>query len=317
MKFKLPLLLLTAAVLPIVGCAQTGTALTSTKSRERAASQSEVRYDLARLSEKQGNLRQAQDMYSEMLRQNPDDGRALHRLGVISARLDQREQATQYFMQALRNDPHNSEVLTDLGYALYLKQDLTAAETALRQACTDDPGNPRAINNLAIVVGAQGRTDESYALFRRVLGDAQATSNVAYLQAQTGDLGRAARTYSHALTLDQDLEKAGIALLQIAEEQQIAQRRVTEHDSMLARTNPAAEAPVAARPNTVERPVFADEEFAWGHQIRPTATEAPQVSVRPAVVEEQIDNVEVFEPLPLNTRTSQLPQIIPGQTRLP
>ena len=220
------------------GCSQSGTlgSFGAKKSEEAPlktaeASDQSMQFELARSAEKQGQLLQAQEMYLHMLDESPQDTQTLHRLGVVSSRLDQFDQASHYFMQALRHDKHNSEVLADLGYALYLKGDLRASETALRQATRENSNNDRAINNLAMVVGQQGRSQEAYALFRSVVDEAEANSNLAYVMSRSGDTDQAAKRYSVALTIDEDLEKAQVALLQLAEKQQVAQRLENLRDS--------------------------------------------------------------------------------------
>jgi len=213
-----------------VGCSQSNPLSMLDNNREdapiktAAAVDDSMQFDLARASEKQGKLLQAQEMYLHLLEESPRDVDVLHRLGVVSSRLNEYDQASHYFMQALRIDKHNSEILADLGYSMYLKGDLKAAETALRQASREDAGNERAINNLAMVVGEQGRTDEAYALFRSVVDEAEANANLAYVMSRRGAQDEAAKRYSLALTIDEDLEQAQVALLQIAERQQIAQR---------------------------------------------------------------------------------------------
>src|SRR5690606_21326465 len=107
-------------------------------------------------------------------------------LAVIHSRLGNLEEADLWFQEALDLDPMNAEIWCDLGYALYLHNDAQAAEEALRQALECNPSHQRAMNNLAMVLGQQGRFDESLAMFRRCGTDAEAHANLAYLYAQAG-----------------------------------------------------------------------------------------------------------------------------------
>lgn len=281
------------------GCAQNAAIVNRLPLGQNQQKHQEIQFDLARLSEKQGKLQQAQRLFQELVRDNPNDANSLHRLGVIAAKLDQPQEANAYFMAALRNKPHDSEILTDLGYSLYLQNDLPAAETALRQARREDVTNERALNNLAMVVGAQGRTDESFALFRRDLSEAEAMSNVAYLQARTGDVNRATQSYSQALTLNSDLDKASIALLQIAERDYVAKQRAA-YNANLAAAQPT---PPAAAPVQRERPVFAEDQRQPSSPPIQTASSTSvrvmldDLPVQPAVATEEAvyDNVPVLE----------------------
>ena len=232
-----------------------------------AASDQSMQFELARSGEKQGKLLQAQEMYLHLLEESPQDTQLLHRLGVVSSRLDQFDQASHYFMQALRHDKHNSEILADLGYALYLKGDLKAAETALRQATRENANNERAINNLAMVVGQQGRSQEAYALFRSIVDEAEANSNLAYVMSRAGKTDQAAKRYSVALTIDEDLEKAQVALLQLAEKQQIAQRLENLRDSQneVRTAEVPSEVPVT-RSEPKVRPVSSTSDDTWYEQ---------------------------------------------------
>lgn len=257
------------------GCAQQAAHLTQSRPAKPAASANAgLQFDLARVSEKQGRLLKAQELYLSLLEQNPSDARVLHRLGVVAARLDQHEQATHYFMRALRQEPHNGDVLTDLGYALYLQNDLTGAETALRQAMKENTQNTRAANNLALVMGQMGRMDESYALFRRTVGDAEATSNMAYIHAQRGEIEKSAQRYSQALTLDSELEKATVALVQIAEQQ------------YLAKATAPRQAPTDADTLTASQPIEpaapAEPPVEFNGELLPISADASEMTVRNA-----------------------------------
>jgi len=253
------------------GCSQTGPigSFGANKSetapvKTAAAMDDSMQFELARGSEKQGQLLQAQEMYLHLLEESPQDTQILHRLGVVASRLDQYDQASHYFMQALRHDKHNSEILADLGYSLYLKGDLKAAETALRQATRESANNERAINNLAMVLGQQGRTQEAYALFRSVVDEAQANSNLAYVMSRAGNSEQAAKRYSVALTIDEDLEKAQVALLQLAEQQQIAQRLDNLRDAQNeTRTADASQQSHSPRLESKVSPVSSSSDDQW------------------------------------------------------
>lgn len=213
---------LSAAVLlalvagPLSGCAHTGAGnFASTKSHKI-----EAQYDLARLAESEGNIDRAREMYEGIYKKDSSNAQVAHRLGIVHAKQANYEAAKRYFNEAHRLRPSDPEILNDLGYTCFLSDDMAAAESALEEAMKIDPRNPRATNNLALVVGTQGRLDESFRLFRQVNKEAEAHSNVAYLYAQRGEGKQALDHYSKALSIDPQLKNAGNAMVEIARLQQ-------------------------------------------------------------------------------------------------
>jgi Flp pilus assembly protein TadD len=63
-----------------------------------------------------------------------------------------------------------------------LEGDLRAAETYMRQAAAAPGADSRVRQNLALVVGLQGRFDEAEQIARAELSPDQAQANVAYLR---------------------------------------------------------------------------------------------------------------------------------------
>ena len=118
-------------------------------------------------------------------------------------------------------------------------------EKVLRMAVQENPTHKRAVNNLAIVIGHQGHFDESLAMFRRVVGEAEANANLAYIHVQRGEGQAATQRYSRALTLDSNLEAATRAMLQIAEMQQRL-ARTERHSARLAVAGNKAPGPATA-----------------------------------------------------------------------
>jgi Flp pilus assembly protein TadD len=73
-------------------------------------------------------------------------------------------------------------VLSNLGLSYALAKDLPNAETILRHAAAHPPVNPRVRQNLALVVGLQGRLAEAETIVRADLPPEEAAANVAYLR---------------------------------------------------------------------------------------------------------------------------------------
>ncbi len=187
--------------------------------------QLESQLSVARLQEHQGQLREATDRYKQLAEKNPKNATIPHRLGIIESKGGNHAVANQHFRRSLELEPHNAEVLTDWGYSLFLQGKLNEAETALRMALKEAPGDKRATNNLALTLGHAGKSEESLALFRQVSGEAAAWVNLGYVHVSLGEGEKAAECFATALSIDDRLETAANALIQIADLQQQAEGR--------------------------------------------------------------------------------------------
>lgn len=188
-------------------------------------------YAEARILERRKDYAQAERLYRELLVAQPTSRDCYHRLGVIASVQAKYVEAHQNYQAALRCSQPTADLMSDIGYCHYLQQQLPLAEQALRSALAIDPQHAAATNNLARVVGEQGKLDEAYDLFRKVNGEAEAECNFAYLCAQAGDLPTAQAHFSRALSVKPDMRVAAEALLQVT---QAMQRRQDEARAQLA-----------------------------------------------------------------------------------
>lgn len=173
---------------------------------------------MARLSERHGETRTAEQIYRGVLQQDPRNQLALHRLGVLAGQIGENEKAAEHLEAAAQVGPPSSELLNDIGFNLFVMKRLPEAEAAFRQAIAADPQNKAARNNLGLVLGETQRYEESLAEFRRGSSEAEAHANLAYAKTQAGDLPGAQSSYHQALTLDKELKPAAEALIQLAQQ---------------------------------------------------------------------------------------------------
>ena len=176
----------------------------------------DVRFGVARMIERNGAIVEARQRYEEILSTNPEHTESLHRLGVVSLRLEDIDDAVQLLEKAAANEPPSAELLGDLGYAYFVSGNLESAEQTLREAIEIDPEDGRLVNNLALVVGAQGRTEESLQWFRRVHSEAEAQANLGFVLSLRGEHDAAKEHYHLALRHQPDLEKAALGLAEYA-----------------------------------------------------------------------------------------------------
>lgn len=94
------------------------------------------------------------------------------------------EKGRDQYNKALLADPNNLVVLNNLGMSYALEGNLGQAEATLRKAdaLPRSRTEPRIRQNLALVVGLQGRFDEASKLAREDLPPEQVEANMAYLQ---------------------------------------------------------------------------------------------------------------------------------------
>jgi len=92
------------------------------------------------------------------------------------------EEARGYYASALKIVPGEPTVLSNLGLSYMLSKDLPKAEQALRQAYASTRADGRVRQNLALVVGLQGRFAEAESIVKADLPPEQAAANVAYLK---------------------------------------------------------------------------------------------------------------------------------------
>jgi Flp pilus assembly protein TadD len=207
----------------------------------------ETNMAMARSLEREGNYGKARDAYQEVLAQDPYNAAVHHRLGVIAVKQGLLDEGMASLERARLANPNDPDLLTDIGYTLYLQNRLSEAARVLQDAAKADPGNKRTMNNLALVMGKEGRMQEAQSMFRQVGNDAQMHANLAFIYAQRGEFEQAERHYSRALDYDSDMQVAARGLLELAQRRMSADPEPTPDAASVA-ASPAAATPVAAKP---------------------------------------------------------------------
>ena len=136
---------------------------------------------------------------------NPD-WRVLNAQGAVLDQLGRHAEARQHYSAALKIVPGEPSILSNLGLSYALTKNLTQAETVLRRALAQSNAAPKVRQNLALVVGLQGRFAEAEKIVSADLPPAEASANIDYLRillAQQSDLkkpGHPAASKPHAGT---------------------------------------------------------------------------------------------------------------------
>ncbi len=144
-----------------------------------------------------GDYQQAFEVLERAHSPDQPDWRIMSAQGAVLDQMGRHAEAQRYYLTALKIVPDEPSVLSNLGLSYALSKDLPNAEAVLRRAAAHPPLNPRVRQNLALVVGLQGRFAEAEDIARADLPPDQAAANVAYLrqmlaQRQAGPKSKAA-----------------------------------------------------------------------------------------------------------------------------
>src|SRR5450755_1456364 len=104
-----------------------------------------------------GDYNQALDVLSRAHTPDNPDWRILNAQGAVLDQLGRHAEAQGHYSAALKIVPNDSSVLSNLGLSYALTKDLNRAEFTLRRARAQGNADPKVRQNLALVVGLQGR----------------------------------------------------------------------------------------------------------------------------------------------------------------
>ena len=129
-----------------------------------------------------GNSQAAFDVLSRAHTPANPDWRILSVQGTTLDKMGKHEEARGYYASALKIVPEEPSVLSNLGLSYMLTRELPQAEETLRRAHSNPRADARVRQNLALVVGLQGRFAEAETIAKGDLPADEATANVAYLR---------------------------------------------------------------------------------------------------------------------------------------
>ncbi len=115
---------------------------------------------------------------------SPDqpDWRILSVQGAVLDQLGRHLEAQNHYASALRLMPDEPSVLSNLGLSYALSKQLPKAEATLRHAAAQPGAAAKVRQNLALVIGLQGRFADAEAIARGDLSPEEAAINVATLR---------------------------------------------------------------------------------------------------------------------------------------
>jgi Flp pilus assembly protein TadD len=115
---------------------------------------------LGRIQMSAGDVANAGRAFNRATELEPKRAETWAALGTTYDRQGQHALAQAAYEHALTLEPNRTTTLTNYGLSLVLSGDLAGAEAKLRQAAANPGSGPQVTENLALVLGLQGRFDE-------------------------------------------------------------------------------------------------------------------------------------------------------------
>jgi Flp pilus assembly protein TadD len=142
---------------------------------ELAAEFGRLALDVGRLDIAQYTLRVAEA-------QGVNDWKTLSAQGTLRAKAGQHAEAQRYFLAALQQEPDSISVINNLALSYALDSKPDKAEDLLRKAVASGHNDKRVRQNLALVLGVQGKFDEARKVAAVDMPEADAKQSMAYLR---------------------------------------------------------------------------------------------------------------------------------------
>jgi tetratricopeptide (TPR) repeat protein/2-polyprenyl-3-methyl-5-hydroxy-6-metoxy-1,4-benzoquinol methylase len=164
-------------------------------------------FDLAFQHHTAGRLAEAETLYREILRSEPQHAEALHGLGFIAWQVGDHAAATELIGAAILMQPATAHYHNNLGLPLQALGRLAEASASYRRALVLNPGYAQAHYNLGNVLKGQGRLGDAAASYRSALaanaGFPEALCNLGSVLRSLGDHNEALACYVRALAVSE------------------------------------------------------------------------------------------------------------------
>lgn len=152
-----------------------------------------------------GQLAAAEQLYRQVLHQQPDQPNALYLMGLVAQQRGQVVTAIAWYDRALVAQPQFAEAHINLGAALQQQGNVTAAIEHYHAALRLQPDNPHALINLGTTLQQQGKLAAAIGRYQKALQLhphlPEAHSNLANTYKEQGDLDQAIAHYQTVLQL--------------------------------------------------------------------------------------------------------------------
>ena len=129
-----------------------------------------------------GQFEQALDAVRRAQTPEYPDWKLLSAEAAILDQLGRSANAREVYGKAIGLRPDEPSILSNMGMSYLLEGDLKTAEMHMRKAAVQPGADSRVRQNLALVIGLQGRFEEAEKVAGQELAPEQAQANIAYLR---------------------------------------------------------------------------------------------------------------------------------------
>ncbi len=159
-----------------------------------------------------GRLPEAERIYRDILRRNPDHPIALNLLGVLAGQTGNNEAAIDLIAKSLSAQPDYADAHYNLGNVFHSEERLDEAVVHFQEALALRPGYTEARNNLGNVLIKMERWDEALEQFREILAvnpdRAEVHYNIGIAHRELEELDAAVECFRAALRINPDYSEA-------------------------------------------------------------------------------------------------------------
>jgi tetratricopeptide (TPR) repeat protein len=161
---------------------------------------------------KQGEYKDAEEIYKKILRRENKNFDALQLMGVLSAQTKKYQVAVNYLTKALEINTNHAACFSNRGNALKELGRLDEALSDYRSAVYINPGYAEAYCNMGVTLYMQGKLEEAVVYYERAIDIrhdyAEAYSNLGNALKDLGRLEEAANSLARAMQIKPDYAKA-------------------------------------------------------------------------------------------------------------
>jgi Flp pilus assembly protein TadD len=142
----------------------------------------EIAAELGRLALDMNRLDIASQTLKVAEAEGVSDWKTLSAQGTLRAKQGKHTEAQQYYLAALKEQPEAVSVINNLALSYALDGKANQSEELLRKAVTSGKGDTRVRQNLAMVLGLQGKFEEARQVASLDMTEQEAKSNMSYLR---------------------------------------------------------------------------------------------------------------------------------------
>ena len=142
----------------------------------------EIAAELGRLALDMNRLDIAAQTLKVAEAQGVNDWKTLSAQGTLRAKQGQHAEAQQYYLAALQEQPDAVSVINNLALSYALDGKADKSEELLRKAVASGHGDKRVRQNLAMVLGLQGKFEEARQVASVDMTEQEAKSSMSYLR---------------------------------------------------------------------------------------------------------------------------------------